>query len=68
MNTSLKYLRLGYNGLCFEGLDALAESLETNETLLELDLTCTRVNDLGLTRLTKALTTNRTLTHLRVSQ
>ena len=63
---TLKTLNVAYNGFALRGATALAEALEMNDVLLDLDLTCNRIFDGGAARLAKALATNETLQCLRV--
>lgn len=62
----LTTLKLAFNGFADKGSTALAEALEVNAVLLDLDLTCNRISDTGLARIAKALLINETLRCLRV--
>ena len=59
-------INLAYNGLSIPGAVAMAEALEENDILTDLDLTCNRIFDEGAVRIGKALLVNETLSKLKV--
>lgn len=65
-NPVLHTVNLAYNGLAIPGAIAIADALNQNENLTDLDLTCNRIFDEGAMEIGKALLTNETLRKLRV--
>jgi hypothetical protein len=67
-NSTLKELCVGYNGITDEGVEYLAEMLESNKTLTHLLLVSNGITDRGLRRLAEVLTNkNRTLQSLSLA-
>ena len=58
---------MSWNGLGKEGCIALAKSLPQNDTLVDLDLTCNRIDIIGLPFLLHGLVRNTGLERLNVS-
>lgn len=67
-NKALQRLNLSWNGFGFEGCVALAEMLESNNILTELDLTNNRIHPPALIALIRGLAQNKTLRSLNVSK
>ena len=67
LNEGLRRLNISWNGLGKEGCIALAKSLPTNDTLVDLDITCNRIDLVGLPFLLHGLVRNTGLEHLNVS-
>ena len=65
-NKTLRQLNLSWNGFGFEGCAALAEMLEVNCVLKDLDLTNNRIHPPALIALLRGLTRNSTLRKLNV--
>jgi Ran GTPase-activating protein (RanGAP) involved in mRNA processing and transport len=63
-NATLMKLDLGFNQIGWEGVRALANSLENNKTLTHLDLSGNKFGDQGASALARALNSNTTLTNL----
>ena len=66
MNQGLKKLDISWNGFSLRGCEALAKALELNDTLIELNLECNRMNKDALEKLLKGLKKNTTLQVLKV--
>lgn len=66
MNQGLKKLDISWNGFSLRGCEALSKALELNDTLIELNLECNRMNKDALEKLLKGLKNNTTLQVLKV--
>lgn len=67
-NVSLKVLLLSMNGFSNRGAEALAQALEVNRTLEEVDITYNRIYDGGAVKLAQAIHKNEVLKYLYVSE
>ena len=67
LNEGLRRLNVSWNGLGKEGCIALAKSLPKNDTLVDLDITCNRIDVVGLPFLLHGLVRNSGLERLNVS-
>ena len=65
-NNSISTLNLAWNGLHVEGCRALTDVLATASTLTYLDLSCNRINCLGLKYLLDGLKKNCSISVLKV--
>lgn len=65
-NIRIKVFRIAWNGLGPEGGAAMADALETNSSLIELDISGNRLNADAAIKIAKSLETNETLEILRV--
>ena len=59
-------INLSWNGLANDGAKALGRALRYNSSLLELDVTCNRVNMEGAVALADGLRSNSALRWLKV--
>ena len=61
-------INLSWNGFADDGAAVLAKALASNETLLQLDVSCNRISTDGLVLLAEGIKANRRLTVLKVQQ
>ena len=66
VNSTLKQLRLSWNGFGHSEAESLGEALKQNVTLELLDLSNNHIDDQAVTLLCKGLDTNDTLRVLKV--
>lgn len=60
-NTTLKVLWLDTNGITYKSADLIANFIAANSSLVDLSLSCNRLCDIGIEKISKAIPLNTTL-------